>query len=1252
MPEQVSDEEFSRHLLQIGMARAEQVADARQLQTESAQRGESMSLADALVRQGAITPLQREEIEKRLRTQQDGAQQLGQYKLLKKLGGGAMGTVYLAEDTMAQRQVALKVLQDKYATDPEFLTRFRREAKAAGKLNHPNIVAAYTIGEEAGRQYYTMEYCQGETLGKTLDREKVLPWDTALAIITQVACGLQHAHKHGIIHRDIKPDNIFIADDPTGSIIRPSGAKGVAKILDLGLSKNIGEAQQSFYTQTGVAMGTPHYISPEQAKGEKTIDGRTDIYSLGATFYHLITGQTPFSGTTAAMVMMKHLSEQLPNPQDIVPDIPDGIVQVIQKMMAKDPNDRYADCAALLEDLEQVRQGKTPSSPAMDAARSTIAPRAVGRSVRSPHKRVARRQEPLGSVDKTLVGPRGASMPPTAARGRKPVYLAAGVLGLGAITFIAALAMRGANKSETAKPDTRPPIPDTRPAAVQPQSTNPKPETGPGPPPDEARWGPGEDLFDGKSLAGWKVPDTGLFARHGDVRVENGELVLRKGQQGTAAAWAGQFPSVDYELAFELKFPSPLVSFPVGTSQWAFFLTKDFTGESSAAVGPVKVTSGSLGCTPKGGAKLPVEQGKWYGVRLRIAAHKITATIDGQQRFEFDTTPHEEQGRGGDDTLKPLAVFTWQGEGAIRAIRLRRLKPEGAQPQTTNQKPQTVPWPLHDGKEPIADYAKRVGLPATETLDLGGGVKLGLVLIPPGKFTMGSPPTEKGREAGETQHEVTITKPFYMGKHEVTDEQFETVNEPDKTSLRGQLRPGLTYKWGGAEWWCAKTSAKTGRTVSLPTEAQWEYACRAGTTTAFSSGDADDDLNGVAWWWENADRASHPVGQKKPNVWGLYDMHGNVWEWCQDWYSWGAYPAGAVTDPQGPATGQERVMRGGSWFNNPHACRSAQRQRPGMDAGKGNVGFRVVVDVPAAVQPQTIEQKPGPRVTAFSGATQLGDYKLLSKFGKGTLGGDVFVAEDVKLGRKVLVEELPKPMTGDPAVKERFRRGAQALARLSHPNIVAVHSIGEEEGGTLYAAREYHEGEPLDALLKRDKALPWQRAATMAAEIAAGLKCAHDNRVILRDIKPRNIVVANDGKARILEFFLALDLKVEQPQAGVAVGTPQYMAPEQWRGDSKIDGRADIYALGATLCEMLTGAPPYGSGSLKEMMDRHLQQPLPDLKKLKPDLPDSLVKVIEKMLAKKPEDRYQNCDELLKALEALRQATAKPETAKQAKDGL
>jgi len=234
-------------------------------------------------------------------------------------------------------------------------------------------------------------------------------------------------------------------------------------------------------------------------------------------------------------------------------------------------------------------------------------------------------------------------------------------------------------------------------------------------------------------------------------------------------------------------------------------------------------------------------------------------------------------------------------------------------------------------------------------LDLGGGVTMKLVLIPAGKFIMGSPDSELGRNEDEgPQHEVTISKPFYMGVTEVTQAQYEAVMGTNPSYYKGATNPVEMVSWNDATEFCKKLAEKTRQTVRLPTEAEWEYACRAGSKTEFSFGDADEGIGDYVWSSANKKGdATHPVGQKKPNAWGLFDMHGNVEEWCSDWWC-GVYPKGAVTDPQGPASGEEyRVLRGGAWFNNRVVCRSASRDGFNPNIRIINGGIRVVASVSA-----------------------------------------------------------------------------------------------------------------------------------------------------------------------------------------------------------------------------------------------------------------------------------------------------------------
>ncbi len=283
----------------------------------------------------------------------------GDYELLAKLGKGGMGSVFKAKDKRNGKIVALKVLPKKQAKDPEYLERFVREAETTLELDHPNVVKGIELGEAEGYHYLAMEYIEGEDAYHLLLRSRRVSEAWAIDIGMQIAKALEHAEEHGLVHRGIRPDNVII--DPSG----------VATLADLGLVRRVGN-EAGRLTQIGMAIGTPHYVSPEQARGISDVDIRSDIYSMGATLYHLVTGETPFKGKSGPEIMRKHLNEQLVSPQDINPDLSDEMAHVIEKMVAKDPRDRYQSPGDLIRDLELVSFGKEPVASRLDVGKSSV----------------------------------------------------------------------------------------------------------------------------------------------------------------------------------------------------------------------------------------------------------------------------------------------------------------------------------------------------------------------------------------------------------------------------------------------------------------------------------------------------------------------------------------------------------------------------------------------------------------------------------------------------------------------------------------------------------------------------------------------------------------------------------------------------------------------------------------------------------------------------------------------------------------
>jgi serine/threonine-protein kinase len=270
---------------------------------------------------------------------------LDDFHVLRRLGAGGMGQVYLAEQVSLKRRVALKILKSDLAADPKALQRFKREAESVARVTHANIVQVYQVGAADGLHYMALEYVEGRNLRDYLARKGPPSVALALSIMRQVAAALQRAGELGIVHRDIKPENILLT------------RKGEVKVADFGLSLAVAAGQPALsLTQTGVSMGTPLYMSPEQVEG-KPLDPRTDIYSFGVSCYHMLAGQPPFGGQNAFEVALQHVRGEPVPLASLRPDLPADLCAVVHKMMAKRPEDRYQACRELLADLARLREG-------------------------------------------------------------------------------------------------------------------------------------------------------------------------------------------------------------------------------------------------------------------------------------------------------------------------------------------------------------------------------------------------------------------------------------------------------------------------------------------------------------------------------------------------------------------------------------------------------------------------------------------------------------------------------------------------------------------------------------------------------------------------------------------------------------------------------------------------------------------------------------------------------------------------------
>jgi len=367
------DSEIGKAIVDLGLATRTEVDFCKEQQKQSSDPNQR-SLADVLIEHQFITVNQAKRI--RTKLEEGRRSQIPGYRLMEKCGKGAMATVYKAKQESLDRIVAIKVLPKKMNDNAEFVERFYKEGRAAARLSHNNIVQAYDVGySPEGFHFFVMEFIEGKTLYDVMQPPPVgegraFTEREALDIAIQITDALAHAHDRGLIHRDVKPKNILLTP------------RGVAKLTDLGLARTLDD-KEAAESEAGKAYGTPYYISPEQIRGEVDIDFRADIYSLGATLYHMVTGRPPFEADTPSAVMHKHLKESLVPPDHINETLSAGISEIVEVSMAKRREERYSSTKDMLEDLRVVATGQPPIHARRDVKLDVLAnvERAAGKTV-------------------------------------------------------------------------------------------------------------------------------------------------------------------------------------------------------------------------------------------------------------------------------------------------------------------------------------------------------------------------------------------------------------------------------------------------------------------------------------------------------------------------------------------------------------------------------------------------------------------------------------------------------------------------------------------------------------------------------------------------------------------------------------------------------------------------------------------------------------------------------------------------------
>lgn len=335
---QAHDLLLARLVIDRGFATEDEVNKCRTKANAPGIFGRQKAFGQILVERQALTPGQLSRLESMIAKQRTGRTIPG-FKMLGKLGKGTTATVYKAKQINLDRLVAIKVLPASSMRSERAVTAFYAEGRAAAQLNHSNIVQAFDVGHWSDYHYFVMEYVEGRTVHELLTERGTFEPEAALDVAIAVAEALRHAHEKGFVHRDVKPKNIILDGAST------------PKLADLGLARAIADRAAAL-AEKGQALGTPYYIAPEQVRGEMEIGPPADVYSLGATFYHMLTGLPPFTGTDAKQVMDMHLHEAVKPPIELVPTMPPGLSEVVEKMLKKRPEDRYINCESLLLDLQ------------------------------------------------------------------------------------------------------------------------------------------------------------------------------------------------------------------------------------------------------------------------------------------------------------------------------------------------------------------------------------------------------------------------------------------------------------------------------------------------------------------------------------------------------------------------------------------------------------------------------------------------------------------------------------------------------------------------------------------------------------------------------------------------------------------------------------------------------------------------------------------------------------------------------------
>jgi len=868
----------------------------------------------------------------------------GRYRIIKTLGQGAMGAVYLAEDTDLGRQVALKVPKFSDIDSQEVLDRFYQEARSAATLHHRNICPVHDIGEYNGTRYITMAYIEGRPLSDYIKPDKPQQPRNIVLTVRKLALALQEAHERGVVHRDLKPANIMIDQ------------KNEPVIMDFGLARQLETSNSVRLTQTGQILGSPAYMSPEQVEESASIGPVSDIYSLGVIFYELLTGQLPFKGSIAAV--LGQIMSKDPTPlADLRPELDKELEQLCLQMLAKDASARPTSMKAVAQSLTKWLK-KPQSYPSASKGETNVS---------GPIPKLEQTAKPVKADNKKNTKPTTKTVidQPAEPATQSSMLTASSKAAL-FMTMKKCLAKH--DYDQVLQLGLQLPV-DQHTTEIDQLIAEAQEKS------DEVGYLTItiEELLQKRDHQALLPKLKELLAlKPGNRKAK--QLLEKLGETGSGGIF--DFGSGDHSFVslFGSIFESTPTMIIVGVVTFGLML------------GAITLYLKSGGHNVKITIDDPTAQVFVDDQEIRITGEAGTVTLD---LGEHEVTVKNKQGVVYEGWDKHKFVVTKKGR---KLLSINVLD----EPAVTASGDANAPPPLakapFDAKQAKAHqkaWADYLGEPVEKNIVIGKNeqgrdVVLTMVLIPPGEFLMGATDEEiagpleffKQAESSDKnfakggirelnsqrpQHRVRITRPFYLGKYEVTQAQWQSVmgSNPSKFTTSPE-HPVEQVNWDDIQPFLANLNDRSSTekmTFTLPTEAQWEYACRAGTTTRYHSGNDPDDLTLYAWHIKTSKETTQPVGRLKPNAFGLFDINGNVWEWCADRCAVDYYAKSPTDDPPGPAEGdagvlpEMRVMRGASNFNpNPISKYRAASKQFGHRRHWRSLahGFRVALKIPTA----------------------------------------------------------------------------------------------------------------------------------------------------------------------------------------------------------------------------------------------------------------------------------------------------------------